>query len=79
MVTSKIEQLLVELEPKFLSQVQDYLEYLIFLQQQKHKSHKETQHTQASPKNNPLSDLRHFNGDAPFPNVSVSKSDIYEQ
>lgn len=77
MILSKIEQLLVQLEPKFLSKVQEYLEYLVSIQQHKFrapaKKNKEQKHSDR------LLDLRRFKGDAPFPNVTVSKSDIYEQ
>jgi hypothetical protein len=76
MVLSKIEQLLVQVEPKFLSQVQNYLEYLIFVQQQKHKPRAATENVQEQP--NTLSALQRLKGDAPFPHISVSKSDIYE-
>jgi hypothetical protein len=75
-MASKIEQLILQLEPKFLSQAQDYLEYLIFLQQQKRQNIK---HTKNQKKNDKLNDLRHFKGDAPYPNVIVTKSDFYEQ
>ena len=75
----KIEQLLVQLEPKFLSQVQDYLEYLVFLQQQKRQSRAAAKNVLEQAQQNKLSTLRRFKGDAPFPHVSVSKSDIYEQ
>ncbi len=79
MVESKIEQLLVQLEPKFLSQVQDYLEYLVFLQQQRRQSRKAAKNAHEQPQNNALSTLHRFKGDAPFPDVNVLKSDIYEQ
>lgn len=78
MIESKIEQLLVQLEPKFLSQVQDYLEYMLFLQQQKRQSHTTKKNTQQHRKD-VLSSLNRFKGDAPFPNISVPKSDMYEQ
>lgn len=79
MAIPKIEQLLVQLEPKFLSQVQDYLEYLVFLQQQKRQSRAAAKNAYEQAQQNKLSALRRFKGDAPFPNISISKSDIYEQ
>jgi hypothetical protein len=79
MVTPKIEQLLVQLEPKFLSQVQDYLEYLVFLQQQKRQPRAAAKNAQVQTQQHKLSALRRFKGDAPFPNISVSKSEVYEQ
>lgn len=77
MVLTKIEQLLGQVEPKLLTQVQNYLEYLIFVQQQKRKPRAATKNVQEQ--SNALSALQRFKGDAPFPHILVSKSDIYEQ
>lgn len=77
-MASKIEKLLIQLEPKFLAQVQDYLEYLIFVQEQKRKN-TVLKKKEAQKQDDALAALRHFKGDAPYPNIFVSKSDFYEQ
>ena len=76
-MVTKIEQLLLELEPQFKAQLQGYLEYLLFLQQQKHKPRGNSKNT--SIQHITLENLQRFKGDAPFPHINISKEDIYEQ
>ena len=74
-MVTKIEQMLLQLEPQFKEQLQGYLEYLLFLQQQKPLANSKN----ASVQHISLENLQHFKGDAPFPHVNISKADIYEQ
>ena len=76
-MVTKIEQMLLQLEPQFKAQLQGYLEYLLFLQQQKQKPRANSKN--ASVQHITLENLKHFKGDAPFPHVDISKADIYEQ
>jgi flagellar hook-associated protein FlgK len=76
-MVSHIEQLLGQLEPKFLTKVQEYLEYLLLLQRNKPK--RTASKSVVIEKTDALTTLRQFRGDAPFPHITVSKSDIYEQ
>ena len=76
-MVTKIEQMLLQLEPQFKAQLQGYLEYLLFLQQQKQKPRANSKN--ASVQHITLENLKRFKGDAPFPHVDISKADIYEQ
>lgn len=71
-----IEDKLLQLDQKYLDQVEAYLEYLVFLQQ-KESGNKPT--TQPAEENERLRILRQFQGDALFPEVNISKYDVYEQ
>ncbi len=73
-----IEQVLGQLEPKYLSQLQAYLDYLMFLQQRE-MGQKPTKIITKKAKNPRLLAVQKFKGDAPFPTVTVSKFDFYEQ
>lgn len=72
---ANLQRLLVQLDSKYLGQAQTFLEYLVFLQQ------KERGDEVALPKtlNGRLKKAQQFKGDAPFPNTSLSKYDVYEQ
>lgn len=76
-MASRIENLIHQLEPKFLTRLQEYLEYLLSVQKNKQRVEK-TSDTNED-KATTLSTLKKFKGDAPFPNITISKSDIYEQ
>jgi hypothetical protein len=68
--SAQIEELLHKLDPNSLEQAKGYLEYLLFLQQQKGK--KDIRELR-------LEFLQKFKGDAPFPQVKTSKLDVYVQ
>lgn len=76
-----IERMLSQLDQKYLDQVEAYIEYLVFLQQK--ESIQDGSSSQPipndSPENDRLNILRQFKGDAPFPEMSTSKYDVYEQ
>ena len=72
---------LMQLDQKYLDQVEAYVEYLVFLQQ-KESPQKESINTptlESSDENERLNILRQFQGDALFPEVNTSKYDVYEQ
>jgi len=71
-----IEDKLLQLDQKYLDQVEAYLEYLMFLQQ---KESENTSSHESVEENERLNILRQFRGDAPFPDMSTSKYDVYEQ
>jgi len=71
---SNINQLIQELEPQFKSQLQDYLEYLLFLQ----KSKKKSKDVLKTKKESNLLELQQFKGNAPFPNIIISEHELYE-
>lgn len=71
-----IEDKLHKLDQKYLDQVEAYLEYLMFLQQ---KESEDITNQKPAEENERLSILRQFKGDAPFPEVNISKYDVYEQ
>ena len=76
-MVTKIEKMLLQLEPQFKAQLQGYLEYLLFLQQQKQKQKSVANSKNASVQHITLENLKCFKGDAPFPHVNISKADIY--
>lgn len=87
MITSNnhIGILLHQIEPKYMLQLQNYIEFLIFLQQ-KERSESLPGATanviSTAPKREGsarLQAIRAFKGDAPFPQTEVSKYDVYEQ
>ena len=76
-----IERILLQLDQKYLDQVETYLEYLMFLQQKEAGSTNSISETPEYPsiETERLKLIRQFKGDAPYPDVNISKYDIYEQ
>lgn len=68
--TARIEKLIQQLDSRSLEQLQTYLEYLVLLQQKVREQPFEKSRYEI---------IRQFKGDAPFPNVNVSKYDVYAQ
>lgn len=76
-----IEDKLLQLDQKYLDQVEAYLEYLMFLQT-KELAQKESLDEflfEPVPENSRIKILRQFKGDALFPEMNTSKYDVYEQ
>lgn len=79
--STDIEYLLKQLNPKYLRDVKTYLEYLLYTQQ------KDTIQPPLSGKKPDRKDVikerlesfQAFKGDALFPDVVISKYDVYEQ
>ncbi len=92
MATIEIQTILQQLEPKYRQLLTDYLQYLIYLQNQRAKDTGLSENkilpeaaAQATPtngeKNIPkrLRILRQYRDIAPKPHFPVSKYDVYEQ
>jgi len=76
--TDNLQRLLLQLDPKYWEQVQMFLQYLVFLQQ-KEQNYEIDQSRPPNKYNDRLEKVRAFKGDAPFPEVKISKYDVYEQ
>lgn len=76
-----IERILLQLDQKYLDQVETYLEYLMFLQQKEAGPTNSISETPEYPsiETERLNLIRQFKGDAPYPDVNISKYDVYEQ
>jgi hypothetical protein len=76
-----IERILLQLDQKYLDQVETYLEYLMFLQLKDNDSVDYSLMTHNSPneEHERLQFIKQLKGDAPYPNVNISKYDVYEQ
>jgi len=78
--STDIEYLLKQLNPKYLQDVKAYLEYLLYTQQkditpqlpEKKTNRKDTEKER-------LETFQPFKGDTLFPDVVISKYDVYEQ
>jgi hypothetical protein len=76
-----IERILLQLDQKYLDQVETYLEYLMFLQQKEAEPINSISEANEHPslENKSLQLFRQFKGDAPYPDLNISKYDVYEQ
>jgi len=91
MATVEIEKLIHQLKPKYLQELVNYLDYLLFVQQKQSgangkaekepavdvKPETEKQVEEDIPER--LRIARQFAGDAPHPDFPTSKYDVYEQ
>ncbi len=76
---ANIEKLLSELDPKYLDRVEDYLNYLIFLQEKEARVNIGHGLERGVDGKARLKIMQQFKGDAPFPDAITSKHDTYLQ
>ena len=91
MATIEVEKLIHQLEPKYLQDLLNYLDYLLFVQkkqaeangkaEKKPTAEKKPEAAKPAEENIPerLRIARQFAGDAPYPHFPTSKYDVHEQ
>ena len=91
MATVEIEKLINQLKPKYLQELVNYLDYLLFIQQKQSGANGKAEKKPAAEANpqaekqveeeipDRLKILRQFKGIAPKPHFPVTKYDVYEQ
>ncbi|MBK9015488.1 MAG: hypothetical protein IPM82_16275 [Saprospiraceae bacterium] len=91
MATVEIEKLINQLKPKYLQELVNYLDYLLFVQQKQSGANGRAEKKPAAevkPQaekqveediSERLRIARQYAGDAPYPHFPTSKYDVYEQ